>query len=135
MLLFVFALHKFVLITNNIPINGSFTLAESGSETNTNPLKPNCQWVSVSVNSFIQAIYFSLSVLRLGVCLHTSRYQFLHQFLHDSDNIQKGHTGTDTNGDTDGKIQWNFELFVPLFGEHSGSAGHVDANRGSRQSV
>ena len=70
MLLFVFAPHKFVLITNNIPINGSFTLAESGSETNTNSLKPNCQSVSVCMNSFIQAIYLSLSVLDSG-CVYT----------------------------------------------------------------
>ena len=55
-----------MLITNNIPINGSFTLAESGSET----MKPNCQRLSVCVNISVQFhtshLLFGLSV-RLGL--------------------------------------------------------------------
>ena len=56
-------------------MNGSFTLADSDSDTGTNSMKFYCQWVPVSgVTSNTSHLLLSLSVgLRLGQCKHTRR--------------------------------------------------------------
>ena len=65
-------------ITNDIMLNfnGSFTLANSDSDTDTNSMKFYCQWVLVSVDNskqfYVSHLLLSLCVgLCLGQCKHT----------------------------------------------------------------